>query len=232
MTTRMPDRRARYREDWREPYLEAIRSRLTPDTVILDIGSGRSPSVPRAMLADSNRYLGLDVSSAELDRAGPGAYDHAIVANVTERLPKLTGQIDLAVSWQVLEHVAPMAAALENVHAYLRPGGAFIAQFSGRWSAFALPNRIVPHRLARATLEKLLDRDPETVFPAPYDQCTASGMRRLMSHWSAVDIRPRYRGAAYLEFFRPLQWAYLQIEDRLASGHPDLATHYLVVARK
>ena len=226
------ERHPRYRGDWRAPFMDAIRSNLADDAIVLDIGSGRTPSVPRELRRPSNVYVGLDISRRELERAGKGAYDRLVVASITKRVPELVGTVDLAVSWQVLEHVTPMSLALQNVHDYLRPGGMFVAQFSGRWSAFAVPNRLVPYRVARAVLERLLDRDPETVFPAPYDACTSSGMRRLLTNWSSVEIIPRYRGAGYLGFFRPLQWLYLKTEDRLARSHPDLATHYLLVARK
>jgi SAM-dependent methyltransferase len=228
----MLERNPRYRGDWRAPFIDAIRSNLADDAIVLDIGSGRTPSVPRELIRPSNVYVGLDVSRGELDRAGAGAYDRLIVASITERVPELVGTIDLAVSWQVLEHVTPMSVALQNVHDYLRPGGTFVAHFSGRWSAFAVPNRLLPNRVARAVLKLFLDRDPDTVFPARYDACTSSAMHRLLTNWSSVEIIPRYRGAGYLGFFRPLQWLYLKTEDRLARSHPDLGTHYLLVARK
>jgi SAM-dependent methyltransferase len=223
----------RYRDDWIEPFHDAFRRHARDGAVILDIGSGRQPSVPSEMRPPSSVYIGLDLSDVELERAGPGAYDRMIVANLTERVPDLIGSIDLAVSWQVLEHVSPMSAALKNIWDYLRPGGVLIAGFSGAWSAFAIPNRIVPDSVARFALKRLLARDPETVFPATYDSCTYSAMTSAFAGWSGADILPRYRGAGYFGFSAPLQRLYLRFEDLLERGnHVDLATHYLVVARK
>jgi SAM-dependent methyltransferase len=228
----MLERHPRYRDDWMLPFHEAIRQNARQGSVILDIGSGRQPSVPAALRESAGAYIGLDLSEAELRRAGPDAYDSLIVANLAERVPALVETVDLAVSWQVLEHVAPMSAAIDNIRAYLRPGGVLIAGFSGAWSAFAIPNRIVPHALARFALGRLLGRDPETVFPAPYDSCTYSAMKSAFAGWSDVQIVPRYRGAGYFGFLPPLQWLYLKFEDMLERGHHlDLATHYLVVAR-
>jgi SAM-dependent methyltransferase len=230
---RMLERHPRYRDDWMVSFHDAIRQNARDGSVILDIGSGRQPSVPAALRGPAGSYIGLDLSEAELRRAGPDAYDRLIVANLTELVPALVGTVDLAVSWQVLEHVAPMSAALANIQDYLRPGGVLIAGFSGAWSAFAIPNRIVPHALARLALGRLLGRDPETVFPAPYDSCTYSAMKSILAGWSDVQIVPRYRGAGYFGFLPPLQWLYLKFEDLLERGHHlDLATHYLVVARK
>jgi SAM-dependent methyltransferase len=229
----MLERHPRYRDDWMVSFHEAIQENAREGSVILDIGSGRQPSVPAALRQSAGSYIGLDLSEAELQRAGPDAYDRLIVANLTERVPTLVGSVDLAISWQVLEHVAPMTVALDNIRAYLRPGGVLVAGFSGAWSAFAIPNRIVPHAIARFALGRLLGRDPETVFPAPYDSCTYSAMSSAFEGWSDVDIMPRYRGAGYFSFLRPLQWLYLKFEDLLERGHHlDLATHYLVVAKK
>jgi hypothetical protein len=108
-----------------------------------------------------------------------------------------------------------------------------VAGFSGAWSVFAVANRFIPHRIAKFALSRLLARDPETVFPAPYDSCTHSAMQRALADWSSVEIVPRYRGASYFGFFPPLQRVYVGFEDLLERGHhADLATHYLVTARK
>jgi SAM-dependent methyltransferase len=231
--TTLLDGHTRYRDDWLVPFHDAIREHARPGSVVLDIGSGRQPSVPPDLRAESGEYVGLDLSEAELRRAGADAYDRLVVTNLTNRVPELVGTVDLAVSWQVLEHVAPMSVALDNIHAYLRPGGVLVAGFSGAWSAFAVPNRLVPHGVARFVLRRLLGRDPETVFPAPYDSCTHSGMTAVLAGWSDVVIVPRWRGAVYFGFLPPLQWLYLKVEDMLERGrHLDLATHYLVIARK
>ena len=229
----MLDGHPRYRDDWLVPFQDAIRQHVHSGSVILDIGSGRQPSVPPDLRSGSSEYIGLDLSETELRRAGPDAYDRLVVTNLTDRVPELVGTVDLAVSWQVLEHVAPMSVALDNIRDYLRPGGVLVAGFSGAWSAFAVPNRIVPHAVARFALRRLLGRDPESVFPAPYDSCTYSGMTAALAAWSDVEIVSRYRGAVYFGFLPPLQWLYLTFEDMLERGrHLDLATHYLVIARK
>ena len=92
---------------------------------------------------------------------------------------------------------------------------------------------MVPHRLAKVAMKRLLRRDPDTIFPAPYDGCTYSALSRALADWSDVRIMARYRGAGYFGFLPPLQSLYLRIEDLLVRGHhKDLATHYLLVARR
>lgn len=224
--------RPRYR-DWLAPFNEAAKECLRPGVVVLDVGGGRRPAIPRAALPDGARYIGLDPSRQELEAAPPGSYDEMIVADVADHVPALVGSVDLVVSWQVLEHVAPMAEAIANVKSYLRPGGRFVAQLSGGRALFALVNRVVPHRLAVLSMRYLLGRDPATVFPAPYDRCTHTELQRLLAGWSRARIIPRYAGGHYFMFLPPLQHVYLRLEDMMVSGkHVDIATHYLIVAER
>ena len=133
----------------------------------------------------------------------------------------------------MLEHVAPLDVAISNIHSYLRPGGLFVAQLSGGRSAIALVNRVIPHRLARAGMKRLLGRDPEIGLSGAVDRCTYTALSRMLEGWSDVRIMPRFRGAGYLAFLPPVQAVYLRFEDLIARGrHRDLATHYLVVARR
>ena len=162
----------RYLEDWVAPFQAGIQPELHPGCVIIDVGGGRKPAISRSDLPEGATYIGIDLSTAELSAAPPGSYDRVIGADVTEPQPGLEGCADLVVSWQVLEHVAPLDAAISNIHSYLRPGGLLVAQLSGGRSAFALINRLIPHQLAKVVMQRLLHRDPETVFPAPYDRCT------------------------------------------------------------
>ena len=223
----------RYRNDWQVPFCEAIQSELRPGSVVIDIGGGRHPVIARPDLPPGATYIGIDLSANELAAAPPEAYDRVLVADVAERQPDLEGSADLAVSWAVLEHVVRLDLAISNIRSYLRPGGLFVAQLSGGRSAFALINRAIPHRVAKVAMKQLLQRDPATVFAAPYDRCTYSGLSRILEDWSYVQIVPRYRGAQYFGFLPPLQRLYILFEDLIVRGdHKDLATHYLVVARR
>lgn len=223
----------RYRDDWLVPFRAAIQSELRPGSVIIDVGGGRHPAIARRDLPPRATYIGIDLSQRELAAAPLGSYDRVIYCDVVERQPDLEGGADVVVSWAVLEHVAPLDVAISNIHSYLRPGGLFVAQLSGGRSAFALINRMIPHRVAKVAMQRLLRRDPASVFPAPYDRCTYSALSRILEDWSEVRIIPRYRGAQYFGFLPPLQTLYVRLEDLLVRGnHRDLATHYLVVARR
>lgn len=221
----------RYAEPWRAAFDARMQPALVPGVRILDVGSGRKPTIPVDQRPPGTCYAGLDLSASELRKAPPGSYDELHIADVARRQPQLEGRFDLIVSWQVLEHVKPLRVALENLRAYLRPGGRMVVQFSGKFSAFGLINMAVPNRLGVWAMERLLHRDPETVFPAWYDRCWHGALRSLLQPWHSSEVLPRYRGAGYFAFMPLLQRTYLAYEDwARRRHHPNLATHYLVTA--
>ena len=176
-----PNLPARYQGSWRAPFFELVDDRLRPGLRILDVGAGRSPTIPPERRPAGIEYVGLDISAAELAMAGPGAYDETWVADITEHLPELDDRFDLILSWQVLEHVKPLSVAFENLRRYLRPGGAFVGQFSGQLSYFALINRLIPHRLTAMLVDRFTERDAGAVFPAYFDRCRDSRLRAMLS---------------------------------------------------
>jgi SAM-dependent methyltransferase len=223
----------RYRDPWVELFVARLQPSLVDGARVLDIGSGRRPAVPPAQRPPGCEYVGLDISRAELAAAASDAYDETIEADVSELLLSQRDRFDLIVGWQVLEHVDDLGQCLENLHSYLRQGGSLVAMLSGRNAYFGVLNRMLPDQLGSWMMERLLDRPPNTVFPAHYDGCTDDGLHERLAAWSCCDVLPLYRGAGYLRFSAPLQKAYLRYEDwAFTRGRANLATHYLIVAER
>lgn len=228
----LPDR---YRVPLREGFDASIRERLEPGIQILDIGSGRHPAIPLDERPEGVRYVGLDLSAEELRAAGNGAYDEMVETDATRLRPELENRFDLVISWQVLEHVPDMEATLANVYRYLKPGGRFVAQFSGAWSAFGVINRLLPDRIGAKIVDRTMKRTEQNipVFPAYYDKCTARSLEPALQSWSESELVPLYRGAAYFNFLPPARRLYLAFENAASRrAAPDLATHYLLIAER
>jgi len=224
---------ARYRTRWQTPFDQAIEPKLFPGARILDLGSGRNPYLPLRERPVGSEYVGLDISADELGAASPEAYDQVVVADISVGLPDRCGQFDLVLSWQMLEHVADLPVAAGHVFDSLVPAGLFVAMLSGRYAAYAAANRLLPDRLGEAVVTRVMDRKAESspVFPAHYDLCYESALRRVFAAWSRVDIVPLYRAAPYFEFSAVLQRCYLAYENFIYRyRYRNLATHYLVVA--
>ena len=225
----------RYATYWREPFADALQPQLAEGARILDIGSGRTPSISPDRRPPRCEYVGLDVSASELDAAGPTAYDHTIAVDIAREVPELRGRFDLAVSWQVLEHVEHLDRAAESVRRYLRDGGIFVSMLSGSFAVYAIVNRTLPDRLGHVLVSRVMGRTAETtpVFPAHYDRCYATGLRRVFGAFSNVRVTPFYRAASYFAFSPRLMRAYLAYENFVCRHNVEnLATHYLIVARR
>lgn len=222
---------ARYGYRMQDVFLERLRPLLVPGITVLDVGAGRTPTLAPADRPANSRYLGLDVSGEELDAAGPDAYDATYVHDIVQPLSELS-DVDLIISWQVLEHVSSLPDALANLRRTLRPGGTLLAQLSGSFAAFALAARVMPHRLRVKAMVRYLGHAEEQKFPTHYDHCHARAIRRLLRDWQSRELVPFFRGAPYFSFSRPLQRAYLGYENFIESRPMEnLATHYLIIAR-
>ncbi len=226
---------ARYDASWQEPFEDPVLEKLRPGDSLLDVGSGRHPAIPPSRRPFNIEYVGLDLSQDELDAAEPGGYDETIAADATTFVPALAERFDAVVSWQVLEHVQDLEATLENIRRYLKPGGLFVALFSGSWSAFAVINRILPDRIGHRIVDRVMKRTENNipVFPAYYDRCSSRAFSPLLENWTSVDITPLYFGATYFHFSPLLVRTYLAYEDFLIRRQiSNLATHYMIHATR
>jgi SAM-dependent methyltransferase len=222
----------RYGRQMQSELMDRLTPLLEPGIAILDVGAGRGPTLAQEDRPPGCRYVGLDISDTELREADDDAYDEAIVHDIAQPLPT-PEEFDVVISWQVLEHVRPLDDALESMRLALRPGGVLLAQLSGSFAAFALASRVMPHRVRALAMSKLLGHPEEQKFPTYYDRCYHAALERMLEPWSSAELVPFYRGAIYFDFFRPLQRAYLAYESVAARRQVlDLATHYLVVARR
>ena len=222
----------RYAEPMQAELFRRIQPLLVPDVAILDVGAGRYPTIAPADRPPGCRYVGLDIESEELAAAAPGAYEEGVVADITKALNR-DEAFDVIVSWQVLEHVSPLAGAFENLRAALRPGGTMLAQLTGSNAGFALLGRFMPHAVRVRIATRMLGHQAEEKFPTRYDRSSRRSLERMLSGWAEVEIVPFYRGAPYFRFSRPLQRAYLAYESAIERHQrANLATHYLVVAKR
>jgi SAM-dependent methyltransferase len=228
-----PHGRPRYATYWGTEFWDEVNSTLARAGAVLDVGSGRRPTIAPEDRPAGVEYVGLDISAEELALAPEGAYDQTVAADASDLVQDLVGRFDLILSWQVLEHVRDLPHAAANFHAYARPGGAFVAMLSGRYAAYAVANRVLPAETARKFVARLRRRPLDTVFPAHYDHCDEKGLREAFSTWEQVEVIPLWRGADYFERLPGLLSLYLRYEDlAIRRGWNGLATNYVVIARR
>ena len=224
---------SRYDDSQRVEFDRRARSSLVADACVLDVGAGKHPTFPVEDRPLGCRYVGLDLTASELDAAPPGSYQDVVVADAVTPVPALEECFDLVVSWQVLEHVKPLATAIENVRSYLRPGGRFLAHLSGTFSVFGMLSRLLPPRTTRFLANRVVARPRADIFPAYYDHCYDAALRRMGIGWSRFEVVPRFYGADYVAFSPTLRAVYLGYEEWTRQHrHTNLAGYYLIDATR
>jgi SAM-dependent methyltransferase len=223
----------RYAEEWGAEFWRFVHDALRPGVNILDIGGGRRPTIASEDRPRGSHYVGLDASAVELNASPLGSYEETVAVDVEQHVSSLVDRFDLIVAWQALEHVADLTRAVDNLHRYARPGGWFVACLSGRNAAFAIANRLLPNRLGRGVVSRLMRRPVDSVFPAHYDRCDDRGLRQVLADWDQVHVIPLWRGADYFDRTPRVRALYIRYEDwAFRRGRVNLATHYVIAARK
>jgi SAM-dependent methyltransferase len=176
--------RARYRAmrpNWRSSgdQLEAlVRSRLTPDSRVLDLGCGRG-GVVELFWREVKVAAGLDPDTSSL--AGHRAPSMPVIRGVGECIPFVTESFDLIVCLWVLEHLQDPIATLREVRRVLRPGGHFIFVTPNLSNPVMLLNRIgkaLP-ALQRRMVPRLYGRVEADTFRVKYRANRAGAIRTL-----------------------------------------------------
>lgn len=220
----------RYAEPWFGLLVERVRSTLeSEDITILDVGAGRQPTIPIDWRRPGTHYVGLDVDHHEITAAAPGSYDETRVGDVGGRVGDLDTRFDLVFSWFVLEHVADVPAAIENMRRYLKPGGQMVSMLSGTYGLFSLLARVMPHSTRVWVMQRYLGVNPEERFRTHHDHCTSRDLEAVLGRWTFHEVIPLYRAAGYVSRWRSAERTYLAYENWLARRqYANLAPYYLI----
>ncbi|WP_240918004.1 bifunctional 2-polyprenyl-6-hydroxyphenol methylase/3-demethylubiquinol 3-O-methyltransferase UbiG [Phycicoccus sp. HDW14] len=112
----------------------ALRDLVEGSGTALDLGSADGPSA--AWFRDAAaRTVSLDIDPRGLGSDG--------VCGSALQLPFADGTFDAVAAFDVIEHCAPEAVALAEVHRVLRPGGRFLMSvpaYTWAWSDFDVAN--------------------------------------------------------------------------------------------
>lgn len=113
--------------------LRFARARLPAGARALDVGCGAAPGL-RYLRARGIVAVGCDVSAAALAAAQqslPGA--RLVRCEIERSLPFASGQFDLVLMSEIVEHVLALPAVLAEVRRVLRPGGAVVLTTPNLW---------------------------------------------------------------------------------------------------
>jgi len=202
--------------DWIHASIEEVGAKR-----ILEAGGIDRPLLSRSA---NYRYIGLDIE--ERERCFE-VYDEFVVRSIEESLPE---KYDLLISITLLEHVPNNLAAFKSIFDSLVPGGKTLHYVPSKWHPYSVSLRILGPKLQERLIPILRSGSEDiTGYPAFFDYCSISEMKKLMADQGFTDIRviPYYRANDYFAFFVPLYWLVSMFEnfcekfdlEALASGY-------------
>jgi SAM-dependent methyltransferase len=112
--------------EYEEQILPLAAEHLAGARRVLDLGCGEGQIARLALDTGAGVVVGIDGSAAQIDEAARRAGGPAYLRGRAERLPFPAGSFDAAVTCLVLEHLADLDAALDEVARVLAPGGRFV----------------------------------------------------------------------------------------------------------
>ena len=157
--------------------LEAmVRSHVTADSRVLDLGCGRG-GVVELLWRDVSLAAGLDPDAPSLaEHRAPGM---PVIRGVGESLPFVDASFDLIVCLCVLEHLKDPVATLCEVRRVLRSGGHFVFLTPNLRNPMMVVSRIgkaLPS-LQRRIVPKFYGREEADTFPVQYRANTVEAIR-------------------------------------------------------
>ena len=107
-----------------------VLGRVEPGAIVLDLGCGAGTDllIAAQMTGPTGRVIGVDMTSAMLDRARGSAdvmgLDHVVLHEaLIESLPLADASVDAVISNGVIDLVPDKDAVLDEIDRVLRPGG-------------------------------------------------------------------------------------------------------------
>ena len=155
-------------------YEERVESLLTPDSVLLDAGCGRTVPVLRKYLGRARGLIGVELVSFTDVPSGIDTYNADLSA-----MPLPDASVDLIISRSVFEHLTHPEAVYKELSRVLRPGGAVLFLTANMWDYGTLVARLVPNRFHARIVSKVEGRAEEDTFPTAYRTNTRADVERL-----------------------------------------------------
>ncbi|MEP0189546.1 MAG: class I SAM-dependent methyltransferase [Erythrobacter sp.] len=211
--------------------LEAsVDARVHSDSVVLDIGCGRTAPNLRKLIGRAKTLYGIDVIDFTV-----GDPDLKLFKNDVGAMKDIPDDsIDIAYSRAVMEHIDNPDEAFGELARVLKPGGVYIFVTPSVYDYGSMIARIVPNRFHGKIVSVVEGRAEEDVFPTVY-ACNSLGLLRKQVAQAGLRIEiGRYIGQypSYFMFNRVLFWVgslYQKVIEKFAFTQPLQGWIYCVV---
>jgi len=183
---------------------DAILELLTAESVVLDIGCGRTAPTLIQWVGVAKKLHGVDIVPFDIERSDISLHN----CSVTDMDEIPDSSIDLAYSRAVMEHLSEPGPALQEIHRVLKPSGRYIFITPSVYDYASIAAAVVPNAWHPTLVHLLTGRNEADVFPTHF---RANSRRKIeaLSDQNGYDIEFFYyigQYPAYLQFNRALFW--------------------------
>ena len=200
-------------------FRETILERISPATVVLDVGAGAGIVEHMNFRGRAARVCGVDLDP----RVAQNPFlDEGIVTN-GETLPYPDNTFDVVFSDNVLEHLENPDAVFGEIARVLKPGGSFCFKTPNKSHYMPLIARVTPHRF-HAFVNRLRGRAEVDTFPTRYRANSRKAIHRLageagldLHSLAFIEGRPEYTRMFWLLYLLGIAYERLVNSTRLFS---------------
>jgi SAM-dependent methyltransferase len=175
-------------------FREVISDRLSPDSIVLDLGAGAGIVEQMNFKKHVNRVCGVDLDP----RVVSNPFLHEGKVGSGEEIPYADNTFDVVFSDNVLEHLDDPKSVFVEITRVLKPGGVFFFKTPNRAHYMPLIARLTPHRF-HSFINRLRGRAEVDTFPTRYRVNTRRHVRKyvqaagmILEDLRLIEGRPEY----------------------------------------
>lgn len=183
-----------------EQFRDIVADLVTPDTLLLDLGCGRT-SLAAEPMQRASRSVGVDISLQDLQ------HNHALSDLILadgELLPFADSSFDLVVSQWAVEHFERPGLVFAQIARILRPGGNCVLFTTNAHNYIPLMSRLLSGKSQSGLIAGLLQRPAHESFPTYYRANTAAQIGSLCQRFGLRPTTTVYVGNPFYLAFSPL----------------------------
>lgn len=174
LTERLRDRFYKNSEHPYRIFEARVEELLSPDSVLLDAGCGRTAPVLAKYLGRARRLIGVELVEFVGVPSGIETYNSDLAS-----IPIESGCVDLIISRSVFEHLQDPESVYREFSRVLKPGGRVIFLTANMWDYATLAARLVPNRFHARIVKVVEGRAEEDTFPTAYKTNTPGRISEL-----------------------------------------------------
>lgn len=203
----LPDFVKRYDSTFRDVgtvFLQHVDTALTPQSVLVDVGCGRT-SYGEVIYKKAAKRIGLDVDPYAKENY---LMDEVRIIKDDGLFPVEDAYADVVTAQWVVEHVADPDVFLREIHRVLKPGGSFVFMTTNIRSPIMWLTSFLSTPIKSLFRSRVLGYAPDETFPTVYAMNTPRVLEALAKEYGfEVRALDRIESFGYFRFSACMLWS-------------------------